>query len=209
MSARTCQNCGMTLAQNDRFCGHCGSGQTAAPQAVQAPGASAWTGLLDRLSRAVEPRYRVLRLLGFGGMAGVYLAEEPRLGRRVAIKVMAPGLMADAAFVARFEQEARTIAQLEHPNIVGVFDVDDRDSLHYFVMAYVAGRSVGQVLEEQRRLPIPLIEHLFVQVASALGFAHRAGIVHRDVKPANILIDERGNARVTDFGIAKVADEPS
>jgi serine/threonine-protein kinase len=170
----------------------------------------AWTALVEQLASATTPRYRVSRLLGFGGMAGVYLADEPRLGRRVAIKVMSPGLMMDPALVTRFEQEARTTAQLSHPNIVTIYDVDERDGLHYFVMEYIEGRTLGQILatDAASRLPIDLVLHWIAQTGSALAYAHRAGVVHRDVKPGNILIDARGDAYVTDFGIAKVADEP-
>ncbi|MGH7504522.1 MAG: protein kinase domain-containing protein [Longimicrobiales bacterium] len=172
--------------------------------------AGPWGVILERLESATRPRYRVLRLIGYGGMAGVYLAEEPRLGRRVAIKVMAPGLMVDPALINRFEQEARTTAQLSHPNIVTVYDVDERDGLHYFVMAFVAGRTLGQIMSERPEpLPIAGVRHWLAQVGSALTYAHRSGVVHRDVKPGNVLVDADGNAHVTDFGIAKVGDSPS
>jgi serine/threonine-protein kinase len=208
-SARICQQCGHSLTTSDRFCPQCGTGQIPVP-APAAPMAGPWEGILDRLARATAPRYRVLRLLGHGGMAGVYLAEEPRLGRRVALKVMAPGLMTDPALVSRFEQEARTTAQLSHPNIVTIYDVDTRDDLHFFVMAFVAGRTLGQITQQNTEpLPARAVLHWFAQAGGALTYAHRMAIVHRDIKPGNIMVDGFGNALVTDFGIAKVADEPS
>lgn len=209
-SVRTCANCGATLRPEDRFCPLCGTGQEPTPVGAGAgEPASPWEAILERLARATAPRYRILRVLGSGGMAGVYLAEEPRLGRRVAIKVMSPGLMVDPRLVSRFLQEARTTAQLSHPSIVTVYDVDEQDGLHYFVMAYVAGRTLGQLLEERDTpLPIPVVLSWLVQAGGALAYAHRVGVFHRDVKPGNILLDGEGNALVTDFGIAKVADEP-
>jgi serine/threonine-protein kinase len=133
-----CGECGKAVAPGDRFCAHCGALTTgargeAAPSAPP-PRRSPWDAILDRLQRAVAPKYRVKRVLGYGGMAGVYLAEEPKLGRRVAIKVMSPALMVDPKLVERFEQEARTIAQLNHPHIVTIYEVDERDDLHYFTM---------------------------------------------------------------------------
>jgi hypothetical protein len=164
--------------------------------------------ILDRLREALAPRYRVMRLLGYGGMAGVYLAEEVRLERKVAIKVISPTLMVDPAQAERFEQEARTIARLDHPNIVTVYEVDERADLHFFTMTWVAGRSLGHVMNEAAApLEIEVVRAWLGQVASALAYAHHRGVVHRDIKPSNILLDEAGNALVGDFGIAKVQDQ--
>jgi len=209
-SMRTCHQCGAALRAEDRFCPQCGTAQRdASGAAAPASPASPWEQVLERLRVVTAPRYRVLRMLGHGGMAAVFLAEEPRLGRRVAIKVMAPGLLMDPRMISRFHQEARTTAQLHHPNIVTIFDVDERDGLHYFVMAYVPGRSLARVMAEKREaLPIRAVTHWLLQAGGALAYAHRAGVVHRDVKPANILLDAEGNALVTDFGIAKLMDEP-
>jgi hypothetical protein len=169
---------------------------------------SLWEAVLGRLREAAAPRFEVEHLLGYGGMAGVYLAHEPKLGRRVAIKVMSPSLMLDPGLVKRFRQEARTIAQLDHPNIITVYDVAEDEDLHYFVMAYVPGRTVGHVMREMRGpLPVDVVRAWMYQIGSALDYAHRFGVVHRDVKPGNILLDAQGIALVTDFGIAKVADE--
>ena len=179
------------------------------PNPPESPG-NPWERLLERVAAATAPRYRVTRLLGSGGMAGVYLADEPRLGRRVAIKVMSPALMMDPDLVARFNQEARITAQLEHPNIARIYDVDEREGLHYFVMEFVAGHSLGDVLASMQaeRLPIDVVLHWLAQASSALSYAQRAGVVHRDIKPANMLLTADGNLRLTDFGIAKVADQP-
>ncbi len=164
---------------------------------------------MDRLREAAAPRYRILELLGYGGMAGVYLGEEPRLARKVAIKVMAPSLMVDPRMVERFQQEARSTARLSHPHIVTIHEIDERDGLHYFVMSYVEGPSLDEILKDaDRPLPVSTVRRWLFQIAGALNHAHRSGIVHRDVKPGNVLVDPDGNAVVTDFGIAKVADEP-
>ena len=171
---------------------------------------SQWELIQSKLEQVAAPRYRVRGILGYGGMAGVYLADEPRLGRQVAIKVMAPSLMVDPSMVERFRQEARTIAQLDHPNIVTVYEVDDREGLHYFTMTFVAGRTLGQVLADPTmRIPIASVAAILYQVGDALAYAHERGVVHRDVKPGNVLLDQRGNAMVTDFGIAKIADADS
>jgi serine/threonine protein kinase len=171
--------------------------------------ANQWEVIYEKIRAAVAPKYEVTGILGWGGMAGVYLANEPRLGRKVAIKVMSPGLMVDPQLVERFSQEARTIAQFNHPNIVTIFEVDERGGLHYFTMTYVAGRTLGQVMAgSDVALPISVVRAWLYQIGDALAYAHHHGVVHRDVKPGNVLLDQRGNALVTDFGIAKVTDEP-
>lgn len=168
-----------------------------------------WAALLPRLKAALAPKYDVLRLLGHGGMAGVYLADETRLGRKAAIKVISPGLVMDPSFVARFEQEARATARLRHSNIVTIYEVDHKDDFLFIAMSYCSGRTLSAVMREDSG---PLDNDVALawlhEVASALDHAHNRGIVHRDIKPGNILLDEEGRALVTDFGIAKVADQP-
>jgi serine/threonine-protein kinase len=142
-------------------------------------------------------------------MAAVFLAHEISLDRKVAIKVMSPGLLMDEGMAERFKREAITIANLNHPNIVSVHSVRQAEGLHFFVMRYIRGRALEDVMHQAGRLPLPIVRSILSQVGSALSYAHRSRVVHRDIKPANILIDEDGNAVVTDFGIAKVAEQPS
>ncbi len=205
MTLATCTQCGTHVISGDA-CPHCGT-PTPAPSPEVARYGSQWEAILEKLRRVAAPKYRVRRVLGYGGMAGVYLADEPRLGRQVAIKVMSPGLMVDPKLVDRFSQEARTIAQLAHPNIVTIYEVDDREDLHYFTMTYVPGRTLGQAMSEaDGPLAIDVVRAWLYQIGDGLAYAHQNHVVHRDVKPGNVLLDLRGNALVTDFGIAKVAD---
>jgi serine/threonine-protein kinase len=141
-------------------------------------------------------------------MAAVFLAHDVTLDRKVAIKVMSPGLLMGAGMIERFRREAITIAHLNHPNIVSCYSVRQAEGLHFFVMRYIRGRSLEQVIHDAGRLQAPIVRSILCQVCSALTYAHRSRVVHRDIKPANILIDEDGNAIVTDFGIAKVAKLP-
>jgi uncharacterized protein YjdB len=206
--AEHCTACGTSLRMDDLFCPRCGTGKDGTSQPAVPGTANEWQALFPRLVRAVAPRYNVVRFLGQGGMAAVYLAEEPRLARSVAIKVLSPGLTTDPAMVGRFAQEARTTAQLRHPNIVAVHDFGEGEGLHFFVLEYVAGRTLAQLMKDVTgQLPFAGVTHLLAQAAAALVHAHRAGIVHRDIKPANIMIDGEGNAMLTDFGIAKVAED--
>ena len=169
-----------------------------------------WDTVLPRLGSALSRRYQIIRLLGHGGMAGVFLARETRLGRGVAIKVMTPSIMTEPSLVDRFVREARTIAQLGHPNIVTIFDVDQSEEFHYFAMQYVPGRTLSEVMAESLDpLPLSCIGPWLYQIASALDHAHENGVVHRDIKPSNIILNNDGDALVTDFGIAKVVDEPN
>jgi tRNA A-37 threonylcarbamoyl transferase component Bud32 len=158
--------------------------------------------LRERLARALEGRYEILRLLGRGGMAAVFLAEDLVLERQVAIKVLPPDMTRDGQLIARFQQEAKTAARLDHPNIIPIHRVESEAGLVYIVMKYVAGQSLEDKLSKGR-LPIPLVRHILREAALALGHAHRRRIVHRDVKPANIMLDEDGRVVLTDFGISK------
>jgi len=164
-------------------------------------------GELEALRSATLGTYDILGELGRGGMATVYLAHDVGLDRKVAIKVMLPVLsMGDG--IERFKREAKTAASLSHPNIIPVYAVQHTERLLYFVMKFVEGRSLDSIISELGPLPVPMIQAILGQVASAFGYAHRRGVVHRDIKPGNILIDNEGWVVVTDFGIAKVAQAP-
>ncbi len=165
--------------------------------------------LQQRLRAATVGEYDIFGKLGSGGMASVFLAHDLALDRRVAIKLMSPDMVYGAGLVERFRQEARTAAALSHPNIIPIYAVRETDGLLYFVMKVVDGTSLDAVLGEAGPLPIPMVRAILSQVGGALGYAHRHGVVHRDVKPANILLDEEGWVVVTDFGIAKVMDASS
>jgi serine/threonine-protein kinase len=163
---------------------------------------------VERLRDALGREFEIEGELGHGGMAAVFRARELALNRRVAIKVMAPGLLLGDGMVDRFRQEAITVANLQHANIVAVHGVRTVDDLHMFVMQYIPGRSLDRVLRDHGRLSITATRAILYHVGSALDYAHRRGVVHRDVKPANILLDADGDPVVTDFGIAKVAETP-
>ena len=168
---------------------------------------------MERLRDVVRDEYDVMALLGFGGMAGVFLAQERRLRRRVALKVMSPELMLGHHMIERFHQEAVTQANLDHPNIAGVYGVREQGGLQFFAMQYVPGRTVQSALrkeiEEGRLLDFGVVRALLYQVGTALEYAHACGVIHRDVKPGNVLLAADGRAVVTDFGIAKVAQGPA
>ena len=162
--------------------------------------------LLDRLIVAVGTQYLVDAEIGRGGMAVVYRATDLRLNRRVAIKVLPPELAFNADVRERFLREAQTAAQLSHPSIVPIYTVDERESIVYFVMALVDGESLAERLVREPRLPISDARRLLAGVADALAYAHSQGVVHRDVKPDNIMLDRvTGRPMVTDFGIARAA----
>ncbi|MBV9194758.1 MAG: Stk1 family PASTA domain-containing Ser/Thr kinase [Solirubrobacterales bacterium] len=151
----------------------------------------------------IEGRYRVLYRLGSGGMADVYLAEDQQLGRKVAVKLLHRRFAEDPGFVERFRREAQAAAGLQHPNVVGVYDRGSFDDTYFIVMEYLAGRSLKQLIREEAPLdPVRAID-LTVQVLQAARFAHRRGVIHRDLKPHNVIVDDNGHAKVTDFGIAR------
>ncbi len=151
------------------------------------------------------PDLEVEAILGEGGMGVVYRARQKRLDRIVALKVLPEGLSQDPAFAERFEREARTLARLDHPHIVRVFDFGERDGLYYLLMEYVDGANLRDVLHEGRMRPEEALR-IVPQICEGLQFAHDAGVIHRDVKPENILIDAQGNAKITDFGLAKLLE---
>src|SRR5919106_6666734 len=155
--------------------------------------------------RILDGRYQLGSLLGVGGMAAVYLADDQLLERQVAVKVLSPPYAQDPLFVERFRREARAAARLSRPNIVAVFDSGSDADQHYLVMEYVAGQSLAQLLHRQGRLAPRRAAELAIEVCKALSAAHAQGLVHRDVKPANVLVGEDGRVKVTDFGIAKAA----
>src|SRR5437868_3490590 len=155
------------------------------------------------INRTFDKRYVIKRKLGSGGMADVYLAEDQELGRRVALKLLNDRHAADDQFVERFRREAQSAAGLNHPNIVSIFDRGRAEGTYYIAMEYLDGRTLKELLVRNGPTPIPIAIDYARQILSALSFAHRNGIVHRDIKPHNIVVGSDGRLKVTDFGIAR------
>jgi serine/threonine-protein kinase len=151
----------------------------------------------------VDGRYRIIRRLGSGGMADVYCAEDTQLGRDVALKLLYRRFAEDTEFVERFRREASSAAGLQHPNVVQVFDRGQWDGTYYIAMEFLHGRNLKQVVRDHGALEPALAVDLVIQILKAARFAHRRGIVHRDIKPHNVIVDDEGRAKVTDFGIAR------
>jgi beta-lactam-binding protein with PASTA domain/predicted Ser/Thr protein kinase len=150
-----------------------------------------------------DGRYTVVRKLGAGGMANVYLAEDQELGRRVAIKILNDRHANDDQFVERFRREAKNAAALSHPNIVSIYDRGEAEGTYYIAMEFIDGRSLKELIVSRGPAPLTVSVEYARQILSALRFAHRHGIVHRDIKPHNALVDAEGRVKVTDFGIAR------
>jgi len=155
------------------------------------------------LNTLFDGRYRIVRKLGSGGMANVYLAEDQELGRRVAIKILNDRHAGDEQFVERFRREAKNAAGLSHPNIVSIYDRGEAEGTYYIAMEYLAGKSLKELILERGPAPVSVAVDYARQILAALRFAHRNGIVHRDIKPHNCLVDAEGHVKVTDFGIAR------
>lgn len=153
----------------------------------------------------LNERYEIVDKVGSGGMADVYNARDLRLNRNVAIKVLKQEYSNDAKFVAKFRGEAQSVAGLSHPNIVNVYDVEDDENLHYIIMELVEGITLKKFIEKKGRLEINEAIGIGIQIAQGMEEAHKNGIIHRDIKPQNIIISKEGKVKVTDFGIAKAA----
>jgi serine/threonine protein kinase len=160
---------------------------------------------LDLVRESLTAEYEIIEELGRGGMAMVYRARDRQLEREVAVKVLPFSLAFDTEFVERFQREARTAAQLEHPNIIPIYRVGRSGRVIYFVMKFLRGGSLSAVLGARKKLTPAEIRRLLLEAGSALGYAAQRGIVHRDIKPDNIMFDEFGQSLLTDFGIAKAA----
>src|SRR3954469_17744496 len=150
-----------------------------------------------------DGRYKIIKKIGAGGMADVYCAEDQTLGRQVAIKILNDRHAGDEQFVERFRREAQNAAGLNHPNIVSIFDRGQAEDTYYIAMEFLDGRALKELVVRNGPTPIPIAIDYARQILQALAFAHRHGIVHRDIKPHNIVVGPDGRLKVTDFGIAR------
>ena len=210
----SCPRCGNATPSANRFCGSCGS-----PVTLDVSNPTISTGEArgdrDRLSDsgAIQLRqllvdatrgdFEVMEELGRGGMAIVYKAQDVHLSRPVAIKVLPPDLTYAKGTTERFQREAKTAAALDHPNIIPIYRISSAGRLFWYAMKYLEGRSLAEVLTEKGLLTVSETIAILEQVADALDYAHQRGVVHRDVKPGNVMLDVNGRVTVTDFGIAK------
>ncbi|HEX5271711.1 MAG TPA: serine/threonine-protein kinase, partial [Gemmataceae bacterium] len=211
-STRECPECGIGLPADapEGLCPQCllkgviSSAHDAAKSAAEPT--SAYAGpeapTVEELA-TLFPQLELLELIGHGGMGAVYKARQPALDRLVALKVLPPEAGRDPAFAERFGREARALARLGHPNIVAVYDVGKAGEFYYFVMEYVDGANLRQVLRDGHLTPEQALR-IVPQICDALQYAHEEGVVHRDIKPENILLDKKGRVKIADFGLAKL-----
>ena len=150
----------------------------------------------------INDRYEIIKSIGEGGMANVYLAQDTVLERKVAIKVLRGDLADNEKFIRRFQREAKSVSDLSHPNIVEVYDVGEEDGQHYIVMEYIDGKTLKQLLQKRGTLTVPEVVDIMTQLTDGMAAAHDAYIIHRDIKPQNIMILDNGMIKITDFGIA-------
>jgi serine/threonine protein kinase len=190
-SVNDCLRCQTPIPGDAQYCSHCPPDYT--------------YELGRRLAQTLDGRYQIIRLLGRGGMAAVFLAQDLVLERQVAIKVLPPDMTRDGELITRFQREAKTAARLDHPSIIPIHRVESEAGLVYIVMKYVSGQSLEELLV-RGRLPVPQVRHILREAALALGHAHRRHVIHRDVKPANIMLDNDSRVVLTDFGISKAVE---
>ena len=157
------------------------------------------------IGKVLDNRYELVEFVGKGGMALVYRALDRRTGHNVAVKILRPEFNQDAEFSSRFEREAMTASKMSHHNIVNLLDVGQDDNMRYLVMEYVRGRTLKEVIQQKGALPPNVAAQIGIRILSALQHAHKNGIIHRDIKPQNILVHSDGHIKVADFGIARVA----
>ena len=211
-----CAQCGQALAAGARFCAACGVPVTAGPKVSQvdtrtseehgsAPAPSEHGRFVP--GTRLGSRYRIVALLGRGGMGEVYRADDLELSQSVALKFLPAGLSAKPSEVARFRNEVRVARQIAHPNVCRVYDIGEADDHLFLSMEYIDGEDLASVVRRLGRPTPDKAVELARQIARGLAAAHEAGMLHRDLKPANIMIDGRGRARITDFGLAGLADE--
>jgi len=197
-----CFQCGADVPPPARFCGHCGTLVGDPHDATLMVPSESGDDLLQRLRMVLAGEYSVEHELARGGMAVVFKATEVGLRRVVALKVLPPELGLTARAAERFKREARMVAEIDHPNIIPVYRVGQIGGILFIVMKFVEGKSLDAILQEQGALSVPVTLHVLRAAARALAYAHACGIVHRDVKGANILIDSDGRVMVSDFGVA-------
>ncbi len=204
MTVEYCENCGRELGSDaiEGICPGCLAGAGIDPTDPSPDLRDLKIPPLGRL-RDYFPQLEILGLIGRGGMGAVYEARQTSLDRVVALKLLPPGISRDPAFAERFAQEARALAKLNHPNIITIHDFGEQDGLFYFIMEYVDGMNLRQLMDAGRVEPREALA-IAPQICDALQYAHDHGIVHRDIKPENILLDRRGLLKVADFGLAKL-----
>src|SRR3954469_17117773 len=214
----TCRKCGATMP-NDAPLGLCPEclvraameSETQPPAGASASASSAASGFQPPSVEEIGKRFpqlEVLELLGRGGMGAVYKARQPGLDRFVAVKVLPPEVGLDPSFAERFTREARALARLSHPNIVAIHDFGQASGLYYFIMEYVSGASLRQTIQGGK-LTADAALAIIPQICEALQYAHDEGIVHRDIKPDNILLDAKGRVKIADFGLSKLLAQDS
>ncbi|HEX8849301.1 MAG TPA: serine/threonine-protein kinase, partial [Gemmatimonadaceae bacterium] len=204
-----CGRCSSAVPENAKFCLECGTaiGDPFAQTSIIEEDES--LVLLRSLQRSLAGEFDVECEVGRGAMAIVYRATEVELGRRVALKVLPPSAPVGKAVAERFKREARLAASLDHPNIIPVYRVGQVGATHFIAMRFVDGKGLDDIIAAQGPLPIGVVIHILRGATSALAYAHGSGIVHRDVKSGNIMVDREGRVMVADFGIARAAEDAS
>jgi hypothetical protein len=204
-----CYRCATPIPNDSRFCLSCGTDVSGATSGERTQPVEVDAELQTKLQEDLGGDFAIERQIGRGGMAAVFLAQETHLERRVAIKVLPPELTYGSGMIERFKREAKVAATLDHPHIIPIHRVSTGGKIFWYAMKYLEGASLADIIERDAPLPLAKIADVLQQVAEALDYAHERGVIHRDVKPANVMIDSRGWATVTDFGIAKAASQTS